>query len=180
MNAWDSEGRVLLLRGDGALARGNQEAALLAFQTLVEGFPERPEGYNKMGVVYAGLGDVERAERWFLASLARDRRHAPALSNLGNIYLERGDVDNAISHYTLALKADPNYSPAHHNLAAAYRRKGDIAGSVTHLKRSRALGERSLSGEGGRARRHPLAGGARWMVWPLLAAAVALLVVRPR
>lgn len=174
MTAGPEEAEILLQRGDDALARGDRDGALHVYRMLIEGFPERPEGYNKMGVVYAEMGNSREAERCFLASLARERRYPPALSNLGNIYLERGDVDSAISHYSLALEVDPSYAPAHHNLAVALRRKGDVTASVRHLKRARQLGEPTLATRGARRLQGPP---ARWLVWALLALAAILLVV---
>lgn len=120
---------------------------MACFRQLIARYPERPEGYNKMGVVSAETGQLDEAERYFLEALHRDRMHAPALTNLGNVYFERGQTDQAIQHYALALQSDPEYPPAHRNLAAAYRKQGNLSASVSHLKRSRRFSDKRFRDE---------------------------------
>ncbi len=138
-NTWDSRGQLWLADGTRAWESGNREEASNIFNRITEEYPERPEGYNKIGVMYAEKGQLENAEKYFLFALSKESRHVPSLTNLGNIYLERGQLDEAVKHYSLALQADPEYPPAHRNLAIAYRRMGRIAPSVAHLKRSQRL-----------------------------------------
>jgi tetratricopeptide (TPR) repeat protein len=127
---------ALLSQGNQAWARGQREDAKKYYEKIVEGFPDQPDGYNKLGVFYAETGNLLAAERHFLTALERNRAHVPSLSNLGNIYLERGDLNQAITYYAWALESDPEYPPAHHNLAVAYRKKGDMGVFVRHLKKS--------------------------------------------
>ncbi|MHB1611571.1 MAG: tetratricopeptide repeat protein [Sulfobacillus sp.] len=136
---WDIAGQKLLIEGTRAWQSGHRDEAMAKFQEIVDKYPERPEGYNKIGVIFAQKGSLDEAEKYFLAALAKDRMHAPALTNLGNIYLERGDLETAIQHYTLAISVDVEYAPAHRNLSVAYRRQGHLNRSVTHLKRSQRL-----------------------------------------
>ncbi len=129
----------MLMDGTQAWQSGHRDQAMSIFQEVVDQYPERPEGYNKIGVIYAQTAELDTAERYFITALTKDRAHAPSLTNLGNIYLERGELENAIQHYTLALVSDPNYAPAHRNLSVAYRKQGHLNRSVTHLKRSQRL-----------------------------------------
>jgi tetratricopeptide (TPR) repeat protein len=141
---WDSQGQLWLIQGTQAWDGGEREQAMEIFNRIMDVYPERPEGYNKAGVVYAETGQLDNAEKYFLFALSKDRMHVPSLTNLGNIYLERGQITEAIQHYSLALQADPEYPPAHRNLAIAYRRQGRIGASVSHLKRSQRLETRKL------------------------------------
>ncbi len=181
---WDAIGQKLLVEGTYAWQTGHREEALEKFQELVDRYPDRPEGYNKLGVILAQKGSLEDAEQYFLTALAKDRMHAPALTNLGNIYLERGELETAVKHYTLALSIDGEYAPAHRNLSVAYRRLGRLNQSVTHLKRSQRL-ETQRQRDEFRAERAVRAGQAPpkptrsrprgiSMVWWLLLAAIAV------
>ncbi len=138
-NSWDLEGQLWLAKGTRAWESGNREEAREIFNRITDEYPERPEGYNKIGVLYAETGQLEKAEKYFLFALSKESCHVPSLTNLGNIFLERGQLDDAVKHYTLALQNDPEYPPAHRNIAIAYRRMGRIAPSVSHLKRSQRL-----------------------------------------
>lgn len=142
MAQWDEQGQQLLNQGSQAWEQGNRLEAERLFNQLVEDYPERPEGYNKVGVILAQTGQLEQAEKYFLRAIAQDRMHAPALTNLGNIYLERGETEQAIQHYLLALQSDPEYPPAHRNLGVAYRRQGKYSAFVSHFKRSQKLDSR--------------------------------------
>ncbi len=142
--AWDIQGQLWLTEGTKAWESGEREQALELFNRIIETYPERPEGYNKAGVVYAETKQLDKAEKYFLYALSKDRMHVPALTNLGNIYLERGEIENAVQHYTLALQGDAEYPPAHRNLAIALRRQGRIGASVSHLKRSQRLESRKM------------------------------------
>lgn len=139
MADWQTEGRDLLAKGTQAWDRGDRLNAEAYFRQLTQEFPDRPEGYNKIGVVFAETGQLDEAERHFLLALTKDRGHAPALTNLGNIYLERGKTEDAIQHYLLALQNDPDYPAAHRNLGVAYRRQGRYYSYVSHFKRSQRL-----------------------------------------
>ncbi|OLZ08972.1 tetratricopeptide repeat protein [Sulfobacillus thermosulfidooxidans] len=143
--AWDEEGQLWLAQGTKAWESGDRDEAMKIFNRIMDVYPERPEGYNKLGVIYAETGQLDHAEKYFLYALSKEKMHVPSLTNLGNIYLERGQIDEAIKHYTLALQSDPEYPPAHRNLAIAYRRMGRIGQSVAHLKRSQRLETRQLA-----------------------------------
>ena len=142
MTDWDVKGQQLLEQGSKAWSRGDRAEAEALFNQLLDEYPDRPEGYNKVGVVLAETGQLEQAEQYFLTALSKDRMHAPSLTNLGNIFLERGDVDQAIQHYLLALQSDPEYPPAHRNLGVAYRRQRKYSAFVSHYKRAQRFEDR--------------------------------------
>lgn len=142
MSDWEEKGEILFNTGNAAWERGDLLNAEKLFRQLVQEFPDRPEGYNKIGVIFAETGQLQEAEQYFLRALAQDRAHAPALTNLGNIYLERGQNDEAVQHYMLALQTDPEYAAAHRNLGVAFRRQGRYSSYVSHFKRSQRLDNR--------------------------------------
>ena len=72
MAEWSSRGEQLLHEGTEAWARGDRAAAEDAFNRLLDDFPERPEGYNKVGVILADSGRIDDAERYFLTALSKD------------------------------------------------------------------------------------------------------------
>lgn len=136
MTDWDEHAQDLLSRGTTAWQRRRYDEAVSAFHALMANYPERPEGYNKMGVVCADTGKREQAETYFRQALSRDAMHVPSLTNLANIELENGNVSDAIHLYHRALEADPTYPPAHRNLAIAYRKMGRLSASVHHLRQA--------------------------------------------
>lgn len=179
----DERGEILLAQGNQAWDRGDRQNAEALFRQLMEEYPDRPEGYNKVGVVMAESGQLNEAEQYFLRALAQDRSHAPALTNLGNIYLERGHTDQAIQHYMLALSSDPDYPAAHRNLSVAYRRQGRYYAFVSHFKRSQRLDDRRAReefrrhrGQAGLSGRPPRLALPPWIWWVIAGIGVVIIL----
>ena len=61
---------------------------------------------NKLGVLYARYGLMDRALREF-TKVAESEDYVPALINMGNIYFVQKDMINAQKYYERALSADP-------------------------------------------------------------------------
>ena len=150
---WETDGKRLLTRAESAWYSANEKEALQLFQQLLDKFPERPEGYNKMGVVAAQRRQFDDAQRWFQRAIACDPEHAPALANLGNVYYERGRYDEAMAEYNRALYYDDHCIAAHKGMAAVLRKQGRVRDSIHHLKQGDRLAVRG--------RRSPPAGSQR-------------------
>lgn len=129
-------GLPILADADTEWHYGHFDEAEKRYRDVVEKFPDRPEGYNKVGVIYAERRNLEEARAWFQSALSKDPAYAPSLTNLGNLLLEDGKVDDAIVYYTMAINSDQTYVPAHRNMAVALRRQGRYFESVRHLRRS--------------------------------------------
>jgi Flp pilus assembly protein TadD len=112
--------REALARADAQLARNPRDAQLRfvrgviltelkrtdeardAFQRLSEDFPEQPEPYNNLAVIYAGEGRLENARAALERALAAAPNYATAYENLGDVYLQM-----AADAYQRAAKLDP-------------------------------------------------------------------------
>ena len=77
-------------------------AARDVFEQLTEDFPELPEPYNNLAVLYASQGQLERAHSLLQAALVARPDYATALENLGDVYLQMG-----IDSYQRAAKLQP-------------------------------------------------------------------------
>jgi Flp pilus assembly protein TadD len=78
-------------------------AARDVFEQLTEDFPELPEPYNNLAVLYAEQGQLERAHSLLQAALVARPDYATALENLGDVYLQMG-----IDSYQRAAKLQPS------------------------------------------------------------------------
>ncbi|HYM48475.1 MAG TPA: tetratricopeptide repeat protein [Burkholderiaceae bacterium] len=63
-------------------------AARAVFQQLVEDFPELPEPYNNLAVLYAADGQLDRAKQSLEMALVARPDYATAHENLGDVYLQ--------------------------------------------------------------------------------------------
>jgi tetratricopeptide (TPR) repeat protein len=78
------------------------DEALVVFQQLTEDFPEVPEPYNNLAVLYAARGDFDRARLALEGALRANPGFATAHQNLGDVYAQLAQLA-----YQRALKADP-------------------------------------------------------------------------
>ncbi len=85
-----------------------------AFQRLTEDFPELPEPYNNLAVLYAGEGRLDSARAALEMALTAAPNYGTALENLGDIYLQM-----AADSYQRAAKLDPANRQASAKLALA-------------------------------------------------------------
>jgi len=79
-----------------------QEEARAVFQSLTEDFPELPEPYNNLAVLYASEGKLDNARAALEMALAAAPNFGTAYENLGDIYLQM-----AADAYQRAAKIDP-------------------------------------------------------------------------
>jgi len=88
------------------LARADTASALAALSKALE-CKSRSGPLNLAGIIYAKLGDADKAETLFKKALALDSVSASAHFNLGMIHWQRGEVSGAHAHWLMALKAMP-------------------------------------------------------------------------
>lgn len=77
-------------------------AARSVFEQLTEDFPELPEPYNNLAVLYAADGQLDRARAALEMALTARPDYATAHENLGDIYLQM-----AADSYQRAAKLQP-------------------------------------------------------------------------
>ena len=104
--------------------RGKTDEAMAILQELTAEYPELPEPYNNLGVLYAAKGRYDDA-RWALESAIKaDPANASALAveNLGDVYLKLADLE-----YEKAAKLDPKN-------ASLRTKRNSLQGLVTNAK----------------------------------------------
>ena len=80
----DAEGRFT--RGLVLVKLNKTDEALKAFADLTRDYPQLPEPYNNLAVLYAQQGDYEKARDALEAALATHPAYSTAHENLGDIY----------------------------------------------------------------------------------------------
>jgi Flp pilus assembly protein TadD len=80
------EAQARFLKGVVQTARGEADAAIATFRALTEDYPELPEPYNNLAVLYAQKGDYNGARVALETALAAAPDFAVAHENLGDIY----------------------------------------------------------------------------------------------
>jgi tetratricopeptide (TPR) repeat protein len=95
----DAVGRFI--RGIAQSELGKTNDAILTFQSLTEDFPELPEPYNNLAVLYSSKGQFEKARVALELAIQTHPSYATAHENLGDIYAKL-----ASQAYDKALQLD--------------------------------------------------------------------------
>jgi tetratricopeptide (TPR) repeat protein len=106
----DPQGRFL--KGLLLTEQKRTQEAIQVFTGLTEDFPELPEPYNNLAVLYASQGNYEKAKSALELAIHTHPTYATAHENLGDIYAEL-----ASRAYDRALQLDKNNTTAQVKLA---------------------------------------------------------------
>ncbi len=114
--------RVLTAKSDDPQARflkglilteqGNTREAVEIFTKLTQDYPNLPEPYNNLAVIYAGQGQYEKARAALEQSIRTHPSYATAYENLGDVYAKP-----ASQEYDNALQPDSSNTGAQNKLS---------------------------------------------------------------
>ncbi len=99
------------LKGLILTEQGDTKDAIEVFQKLTQDYPDLPEPYNNLAVIYAGKGHYEKARAALEKSIRTHSSYATAYENLGDVYARL-----ASQAYDKALQLDSSNSTAQSKL----------------------------------------------------------------
>jgi tetratricopeptide (TPR) repeat protein len=108
-------------RGDVYMARKMFRDAIDAYG---EGSRNNPMTWNKMGIAYHQLGDLNAAKKDYERAIKVDHKFADAINNVGTIYYAHKKYRAAISRYRKAIRISPDTASFWSNLGTAYYSRG--------------------------------------------------------
>lgn len=115
---------------------GHDDAALTAFQKMVELAPTLPDAHYNLGNILIQMGRQDEAIVAFRQAIELRPDFAEALNNLGNILLEQDRLAEAIATYRRLISVRSTYAEAHNNLGVAFRKQGNLPSAVAAYRRA--------------------------------------------
>ncbi len=106
------DAQARFLKGLILTEQGNTKEAIPIFQKLTEDYPDLPEPYNNLAVIYAAQGQYDKARASLEQSIRTHPSYATAYENLGDVYSKL-----ASQAYDKALQLDSSNSAAQNKLA---------------------------------------------------------------
>jgi uncharacterized protein (TIGR02246 family) len=106
------DARARFLKGVILTEQSKTEDAIKVFTELTQDYPELPEPYNNLAVLYAGQGDYQKARKALEMAIRTHPSYAVAHENLGDIY-----ATLASQAYDKALQLDSSNATARKKLA---------------------------------------------------------------
>lgn len=108
------DAQMRFLKGVILTQRGARAEAIKVYTGLTQDYPELPEPYNNLAVIYAAQGQYDKARLALETALRVTPNYATAYGNLGDVY-----VALAAQAYQNARRYDANDSAALRKLNAA-------------------------------------------------------------
>src|SRR5882672_2043630 len=100
------------LKGLILTEQGNTKEAIEIFTKLTQDYPNLPEPYNNLAVIYAGQGQYDKARAALEQSIRTHPSYATAYENLGDVYAKL-----ASQAYGKALQLDSSNAAAQNKLS---------------------------------------------------------------
>ncbi|HYD76866.1 tetratricopeptide repeat protein [Ramlibacter sp.] len=104
--------QMRFLRGVVLTESGRTQEAIAAFVKLTEDYPELPEPYNNLAVLYAGSSQFDKARAALEMAIRTNPSYATAHENLGDVYAKL-----ASQAYSKALQLDAGNTAVQPKLA---------------------------------------------------------------
>ena len=106
--------QMRFLKGVAQTQAGRTADAIATFTQLTEEYPELPEPYNNLAVLYAGRSEFDKARASLEAAVRANPGYAIAHENLGDVYAKLAAIS-----YAKAQQLDPANTSAPRKLALA-------------------------------------------------------------
>lgn len=104
--------------------RGDVYMARKMYREAVESYREGPRDsaviWNKIGIAYHQLMDLNSAKKHYEKSVKINPKYAEAINNLGAVHYSLKNYRKAIGYYKKALRLTPFSASIHSNLGTAY------------------------------------------------------------
>jgi tetratricopeptide (TPR) repeat protein len=107
--------------GDLYMARKMYREAVDAYRT---GNMKAAITWDKIGIAYHQLGDLNAARKSYERAVKLDKKYADAINNIGTVYYAEKKYRSAISRYNRALQYAPDSASIWSNLGTAYYSRG--------------------------------------------------------
>jgi len=103
--------------GDAMMVHQRYQAAIEAYEHASQ---QSPDVWNKMGIAWNQLGQLDKAMKDYQHSLKLRPQYAEAQNNIGTVYYASKSYRRAIGAYRKALRITSDSASFHMNLGTAY------------------------------------------------------------
>ena len=104
--------------------RGDVYMAKKMYREAIDSYREASQNnaviWNKVGIAYHQLMDLETAKRHYEKSIKLNPKYPDAINNLGAVHYSRRSYRKAVGFYKKALRYSPNSASIYSNLGTAY------------------------------------------------------------
>ena len=110
-------------RGDLYMARKMYREAIDTYRANAQNSAVM---WDKIGIAYHQLGDLNAARKAYERAVKLDKKYADAINNVGTVFYAEKKYRSAISRYNQALRYAPDSASIYSNLGTAWYARGKI------------------------------------------------------
>src|SRR5262245_52336771 len=149
------DAQARFLKGLILTDQGNSKEAIDVFTKLTQDYPELPEPYNNLAVIYAAQGQYDKARVAIEQSIRTHPSYATAYENLGDVYAKL-----ASQAYDKALQIDSSNKGAQNKLSLVRELVGGSA-AVAQVAMAQQKAEKAPEKPAAKAPEKPAAEAAK-------------------
>ncbi len=109
-----------LSQGIEFFRQGQYDQAIVAFQKVVDQFPNNVEGYYNLGLSYLRKGELDQAIEALEMAVEVYPEGLESYLALGECYFLRGESEKALKTFSKAVEIQPENPKVHYNLGIVY------------------------------------------------------------
>jgi tetratricopeptide (TPR) repeat protein len=125
LSKYPNDAQLRFLKGIILTEQNKSAEAIAVFTKLTEDFPDLPEPYNNLAVLYAARGEYDKARHTLDLAIRTNPIYATALKNLSNVYAKM-----ASQAYDKALQIEPDAKAPQAKLAMVQSLRGNLTGGT--------------------------------------------------
>src|SRR5262245_506465 len=124
------------MRGDISMARKDYRQAVDLYSQIE---PKNAVVYNKIGIAYHQLADMNMARRYYERAIKLNPKYPEAVNNLGTVYYAQKSYRRAVGQYNRALRLAPNSASIYSNLGTAWFARKNYDRAMENYHKALAL-----------------------------------------
>jgi tetratricopeptide (TPR) repeat protein len=122
--------------GDALYGQKDYAAALEEYQRVLEEHPDMVQLYDKIGLCYYRLEELDKAIEYFKLMLLKEPQSQDTLINLSAIYLERGNLDEGMKYFDQLDESSIEDKGIFYNIGILLFKSGQIDQAIDNLEKS--------------------------------------------
>lgn len=127
---------LYLTRGRALEAAGKIDESIAAHEKALERRPGLVQAHLNLITLYGRRGQIEAAQRHYLAALAINPALPELHYNHGVLLVTRGEVRRAAEAFLETLRLNPFHPEAHHNLGVIIEQEGRLDEAAEHYRKA--------------------------------------------
>ncbi len=126
------------------LENGDYENAISEIEHAVKAEPDSTRPIRELGYVYYQMGDLEKAEKYFLIAAKKNKLDVFAFHYLGELYLKQNEIEKASKYINKAVDISPRHVDRSVNLGKILVKNNNLQKASNIFSKAISLSEKPV------------------------------------